>query len=148
MNIENIKLEKIEGIYDIQVMLPAAFSGVELLLGTVIFMSLTAYLFWQVYYSRKGIAKREIKRLQNLYHKNEITEHDAIYQLCSHLQNGLKLKQLKIDTVLPEKLTTHSNKWLKFKQNISNLRYKTNSEQSLKLDPVFKDSLFWLKLWP
>lgn len=148
MSIEDIKLEKVEGIYDIQVVVPAIFSGIELLIGIIIFIILTSYLFWRVFYSRKGIAKRQIKKLQNLYHENEISEHDAIYQLCSHLQQGLKLKQLKTDTALPEKLTTHSNKWLEFKRNISNLRYKTNSEHELNLNTIFSDSLFWLKVWP
>ena len=148
MSIKDIKLEKVEGIYDIQVVVPSIFSGIELLLGTIIFIGLTSYLCWRLFYSRKGIAKRQIKKLQNLYLKNKITEHDAIYQLCSHLQQGLKLKQLKIDSDLPEKLTAHSNKWLRFTKNISTLRYKTNSENELKLDTIFMDSLFWLKVWP
>jgi len=148
MNIENIKLEKIEGIYDIQALSPAIFSGVEVLLGTILIISLISYLLWRTYYSRKGLAKRQIRKLRKSYYKNEISEHDAIYQLCSHLQHGLKLKQLKTDTALPEKLTTYSKKWLEFKRNTSTLRYKTSSEHELKLDTIFTDSLFWLKVWP
>jgi len=148
MSIEDIKLEKIEGIYDIQALSPALFSAAEILLATFLFISLITYIIWRVYYSRKGLAKRQIKKLQHLYDKNEISEHDAIYQFCSHLQQGLKLKQLKADTALPEKLTTHANKWLEFKRNISNLRYKTNSEHQLKLGTIFTDSFFWLKVWP
>jgi len=148
MSIENIKPEKIEGIYDIQALSPAFFSGAEILLVIILFTSLITYLIWRIFYSRKGVAKRQIKKLQTLYHKGEITEHDAVYRLCSHLQQGLKLKQLKTNTDLPEKLTTHSNKWREFKRNISNLRYKKNSEHELNFNTVLSDSLFWLKVWP
>ena len=148
MNTEDMKLEKIEGIYDIQILSPALFSGAELLLASILFIGLIAYLLWRSYYSRKGIAKRKIRKLQKSYYENDISEHDAIYQLCSYLQQGLKLKQLKADTVLPEKLTIHSNKWLAFKKNVSTLRYKTNSQHTLKLETIFTDSFFWLKVWP
>ena len=148
MGIEEIKLEKVEGIYDIQTLSPAIFSGAEVLLGTVLITSLISYLVWRIYFSRKGIAKRQIKKLQNSYYKKEITEHDAIYQLCAFLQQGLKIKQLKTNTALPEKLMTHAKKWFEFKKNVSSLRYKTNSEHDLKLDTIFLDSFFWLKVWP
>ena len=148
MSIEDIKLKKIDGIYDIQDLLPAVFSGLELLLGITILIILISYFFWRVFYSRKGTAKRKIIKLQHLYYKNKISEHDAVYQLCSHLQQGLKLKQLKTDTNLPETITTHAKKWLEFKKNISNLRYKKNSEHELNLNTIFSESLFWLRVWP
>jgi len=148
MSIEDIKLEKTEGIYDIQALSPVLFSGAEILLAILLFVSLITYLIWRIYYSRKGLARRQIKRLQNLYYKNDISEHDAIYQLCSHLQQGLNIKQLKSDTALPEKITIHKKKWLAFKRDISNLRYKKNSGHKLNLNTIFSDSLFWLRVWP
>ena len=148
MNSENIILEKVDGLYDIQPLIPPSFSAVEIFLIVLIFLIFTAYIIWRIFYSRKGRAKREIKKLQHLYQDKKINAHDTAYQLCLYLQDGLNLKQLKIDTAIPAKIINYKNKWSDFTQKISKLRYEKNDHDKSELDKVFIDSLFWLKVWP
>ena len=106
------------------------------------------YLTWKALYSKKSIAKRKIKQLRNKHAENKINIHDAIYQLCLITKQGLKLKKLNKDTLLPDKLTSKKQQWQNFIKEISILRYKNNTESDTDINKLFSDSLFWLKVWP
>lgn len=151
MNQETITLQKIDGIYDIQPLIEPALSLLETTLISLLLLlliSLTLYFAWKALYSKKSIAKHKIKALHNKYLENKINSHDAIYQLCLITKQGLKLKKLNKDTLLPDKLTSKKQQWQSFIKDISILRYKNNTETDIDINKLFSDCLFWLKVWP
>lgn len=150
MNKKNITLEKIEGIYDIQPPLSPELSLFEsslIVLGVVILLSAAFYISWNLIYSNKGKCRRKIIRLQKKHLDNNVSSHDTIYQLCFLLRKGLKINYLGQNTQLPKKIIFHENQWQGFIKNISDSRYR-NKESSLNIDKLFKESLFWLRIWP
>lgn len=151
MSDEIITLKMIDGIYDIQPPVRPALSGFEttlLLLVFIIFISLIIYFIWKTFYSPKKRAQRKIKNLHVKYSENQITSHDVIYRLCFILRQGLKLNYLGQNTLLPEKLIAKKEDWTAFTKNISTLRYKNKDKSQQDIDTLFKNSLFWLKIWP
>ena len=151
MNQKTITLQKIDGIYDIQPLIEPALSVLETTLLSILLAALiilTFYLTWKVLYSKKSIAKSKINKLRNRHAENKINTHDAVYQLCHITKQGLKLKKLNKDTLLPDKLTSRKQQWQSFIKDISILRYKNNSESHIDINKLFSDSLFWLKVWP
>ena len=145
------KLPIIEGIYDIQALNEPALSLFETALcsiSLITFISIISYVIWINLYSKKAIAKREIKILQSKYLQNKINEHDAIYQLCLITKQGLKLKNLNNDVFLPLKLTSKNKQWKNFITNITNKRYQNQRKSTVEMHKLFSDSLFWLKVWP
>jgi hypothetical protein len=141
----------IDGIYDIQPPISPALSGLEINLIILIFILILSVLFyavWNHYYSTKGRAKRNIKKLHVKYSTNKITPHDAVYQLSLFLRQGLKLNHIGKNTLLPKKLDASKSEWDIFKNNISNLRYKKNIKSYSDISTLFDNSLFWLKMWP
>ena len=150
MTQESITLQKTDGIYDIQPLIEPALSLLETTLLSLVLISLTGliiFLTWKVLYSKKSIAKRKIKELCHKYAENKINNHDAIYKLCLIIKQGLKLKKLNKDTILPDKLTSKKQQWQAFIKDISILRYKNNTESDIDINKLFSDSLFWLKVW-
>ena len=151
MNQETSTLQIIDGIYDIQPLIKPTLSLLETTLLSVLLISLISlilYFTWHVLYSKKSIAKRKIKMLRNRHSENEINTHDAIYQLCLITKQGLKLKNINKDTLLPDKLLSKKQQWQNFIKDISILRYKKNIESDIDINKLFSDSLFWLKVWP
>jgi hypothetical protein len=155
MKTTDITPEKIEGIYDIFSLTPPPFSTIEIflmLLAAILFLSLVSVFFWNLFYSRKGVALREVKKLHILYTAKKINAHDAVYQLCFLLQQGLNLKQIHSNTPIPEKIEPKKASWDKFTQHLAALRYNRKSaadtESEAAVETVFKDSLVWLRLWP
>lgn len=144
-------LSIIEGIYDIQPLTEPALSAFEITLFSIsltIIISFISYILWKYLYSKNAIAKRKIKVLQSKYQRNEINEHDAIYQLCLLTKQGLKLKNLNSDVFLPLKLASKNKQWQSFIINITNMRYQKNTKSTIDMHKLFSDSLFWLKVWP
>ena len=144
-------LNIIDGIYDIQPPISPAMNSLEITLITltfIIILSMLLYAVWNYYYSTKGRAKRNIKKLHSKYTKKLITPHDAVYQLSYFLKQGLKLNHIGKNTPLPKKLVTRKYEWIKFINNISNLRYKKNINSESEISTLFTNSLIWLKLWP
>lgn len=151
MNQETSTLQIIDGIYDIQPLIKPTLSLLETTLLSVLLISLISlilYFTWHVLYSKKSIAKRKIKMLRNRHSENEINTHDAIYQLCLITKQGLKLKNINKDTLLPDKLLSKKQQWQSFIKDTSILRYKKNIESDIDINKLFSDSLFWLKVWP
>ncbi|MCK5724772.1 MAG: hypothetical protein KAI84_19715 [Gammaproteobacteria bacterium] len=151
MNDEIITLEMIDGIYDIQPPVRPALSGFEttlLLLVFIIFIGLIIYFIWKTFYSSKKRAQRKIKKLRSQYSENKITSHDVVYRLCFILRQGLKLSYLGQNTLLPGTLIAKKEDWTAFTKNISTLRYKNKDKSQQDIDTLFKNSLFWLKIWP
>ena len=151
MSDEIITLKIVEGIYDIQPPVHPALSDLETILLAmiyIIFISLVVYFTWKTFYSPKKRAQRKIKKLRIKYSENQITSHDVIYQLCFILQQGLKLNYLGQNTLLPEKLISKKEDWTNFTKNISTLRYKNKDKSQQDINTLFKNSLFWLKVWP
>lgn len=151
MKQETITLQKIDGIYDIQPLIAPALSLLETVLLSLLLISLVnliLYFTWKALYSKNSIAKRKIKKLRDKHSDNKINTHDAIYQLCLITKQGLKLKKLNSDTLLPDKLSSKKQLWQSFIKDISILRYKNNSESHVDINKLFSDSLFWLKVWP
>jgi len=151
MNKKTDTLQIIEGIYDIQPLTEPALSLLEkiLLLSLLaLFISLTVYFIWHILYSNKAIARRDIKELRNKFRNNKINSHDAIYQLCFITRKGLKLKNLNKHSSLPEKISSKNKQWQYFINNISTLRYQKTQKENVKINKLFSDSLFWLKIWP
>lgn len=155
MKNEKMTFEKIEGIYDIHSLTPPPLSAVELFLILVVFTAtimLLGYFIWKHVYSRKGKAQRNIKKLFKLYQANNITPHDAVYQLCAHLKHGLNLKQISVENTLTTKLQCHlnqchMNKWHLFTEKLNTLRYNNINKTEQEIGNAFNESLFWLKLW-
>lgn len=144
-------LQIIEGIYDIQPLVEPALSLLEKSLLSIFFFSVTSFVFyiiWKNIFSKKAAAKREIKKLHHIYIKNKINNHDVVYQLCILTKYGLKLKNLNNEVILPTKLTSMRKQWEIYIEDISAMRYQDIEKQSVKLDKLFADSLFWLKVWP
>ncbi len=151
MNNVNLKLPIIEGIYDIHPLIEPAASLFEtallfMLLTLLICMSI--YIIWKYFYSRKAIAIRKTTQLRVDHSRNKINSHDAAYQLCQIMTQGLKLKHLGKYTLLPEKLKSKSEKWGVFINAISTLRYASNNGMKPEINSLFDDSLYWLKIWP
>jgi len=144
-------LKIVEGIYDIQPPVHPALSGLETTLLATLYItliSLTVYLIWKIFYSIKKRAQRKIEKLHVKYSESVLTDHDVIYQLCFILQRGLKLNCLGQNTPLPEKLVAKKEDWTIFTENISVLRYKNKDKSEQDINALFKNSLFWLKIWP
>lgn len=151
MKQETITLQKIDGIYDIQPLVEPALSLLETVLLSLLLMSLISLILYftlKALCSKKSIAKRKIKELRNKHAENKINNHDAIYQLCLITKQGLKLKKLNQDTLLPNKLISKKQQWQDFIKDTSILRYKNNTESHVDINKLFSDSLFWLKVWP
>lgn len=151
MSDETTTLKMIDGIYDIQPPVRPALSVFEttlLLLVFIILISLIIYFIWKTFYSPKKRAQRKIKKLRAQYSENKITSHDVVYRLCFILRQGLKLSYLGQKTLLPEKLIAKKEDWTAFTKNISTLRYKNKDKSQQDIDTLFKNSLFWLKIWP
>lgn len=151
MSGEIITLKIVEGIYDIQPPVHPALSGLETTLLATIYItliSLTVYFIWKTFYSAKKRAQRKIEKLRIKYSENKITSHDVIYQLCFILRQGLKLNYLGQNTLLPGKLIAKKEDWTIFTKNISTLRYKNKDKSQHDINTLFKNSLFWLKIWP
>lgn len=144
-------LNKIDGIYDIQPPISPGFSTLELSLLTFIAaVTLCAllYVIWIHFYSTKGRAKRNIKKLHVKYLENKINDHDTAYKLIFFLQQGLKLNHIGNRTVLPKSLSAKEKQWQSFICDISILRYKKNINSRPDINALFTNSLLWLKLWP
>ena len=151
MRKESIILQKIDDRYDMKAPLVPARSFLEtslLSLLLVVHMSLIFYFTWKALYSESSIAKSGIKKLRIRYAENNINTHDAIYQLCLITKQGLKLKKLNNDTLLPDKLSSKKQLWRSFINDISILRYENNTDSHIDINKLFSDSLFWLKVWP
>ncbi len=151
MNNESISLNIIDGIYDIQPLALPALSSLELTLlslFSLLVVSLLLYTVWLLFYSAKGIAKRKIKKIHADFLQKKLDEHDAVYQLCSILRQGLKLNQINTDTNLPVRLNAYRQDWELFTKTISDLRYSKNKKSPAELNALFDDTLYWLKIWP
>lgn len=150
MNNESIKLNIIDGIYDIHPLLSPAMSNLEIVILALLIILTTSIIFyniWKAFYSSKGQARRKLKKLHTEHSQNNINNHDTVYKLCSILRDGLKLNKISKDTRLPTRLKTHQSEWETFNKKISNLRYNNNEKSHTDIDTVFSDSLYWLKLW-
>lgn len=149
MNKESIQLEKLDGIFDIQPPLAPELSSLEIsliLITIIITLSVVLYFAWHLFYSNKGQNKRNIKKLEKKYNDNSISEHEAVYQLCTYLKNGLKLNHIGIQTKLPANKNLNSEQWESFTNTLSDIRYNNNSKPNL--NQIFKESLHWLRVWP
>lgn len=141
----------IDGIYDIQPLTEPALSLFETAvfsISLITFISFISYIAWKKLYSKKTIAKRNIKLLQSKYQKNKINKHDAIYQLCLITKQGLKLKNLNSDVFLPPKIASKNKQWRHYIKNVTNMRYQNQTKSTVDMHKLFSDSLFWLKIWP
>ncbi len=150
MDIKNTALKKLDGIYDIQPPLipePGILENGLILAAIVIILSVILYLFWLTNYSNKGLNKRKIKKLHKIYNDNNISSHDAIYQLCHFLRQGLQTRHISANTELPTKLQRHKKQWLSFTNSLYDLRYKKLHGSNVNLDKAFCDSLYWLRVW-
>ena len=143
-----ITLQKIDGIYDIQPVITPALSGFEftiLFILLITFMAANIYLVWMFFFSRKAKSRQKIVKLQKKYTHNSISPHDAIYELCQIIRNGLKQKQLDTKTPPPKNIKGNMQRWDNFINELSNLRYGNSIDTSIDISPLFKESLFWFK---
>lgn len=154
MNAVATTLDKIEGIYDVY---PPAIPEAGMIetaliaLCILLFICFLVYIVWLKFYSLRGINKRHIKQLKKQYTNKSISSHDAIYQLCGYLKNGLAIKKFDQFTPLPEGLP-NIKQWQSFAIKMTNLRYQNKNQPgrlSCKdLNVAFDDALYWLKVWP
>lgn len=150
MDINNTPLKKLDGIYDIQpppIPEPGILENSLILFAIAATLSVILYLFWLINYSNKGLNKRKIKKLHKAYRDSNISSHEAIYQLCYFLQQGLQTNHISTDTELPTNLLQQKKQWLSFTNTLSDLRYKNLSNSDLNLDETFNESLYWLRVW-
>ena len=148
MDSKIITLPKIDGIYDIQPMIEPALSAFELTVLFIFLLSFVAvntYLVWMLVFSRKAKSRREIAKLQKRYIHNNISQHDAIYELCRILRKGLKQKQLYTKTPPPINIKGNEQRWYTFIDKLSDFRYQSSKDTSIDISPLFKESLFWFK---
>lgn len=151
MNNNIVTLQKTDGIYDIQPLVEPAHSTFEitiLFISTLLFTTIIYYFLRKYFFSRKAVSKRRILKLQAQYLNNNISVHDAAYDLCQHLNDGFNVKHINTKTPLPNKISSHNKEWRFFTKKISDLRYKYNSCRSIDINELFKESFLWLKLWP
>lgn len=150
MNSDSISLQIIDGIYDIHPIVKPEHSLVEAtLMSFIVFfiISLSIYIAWNVFFSKKSISKRKIKILKSQHINKEISLHDTAYELCLILRNGLGIKNIDTKIQLPLQLTSNKIKWDRFVEEIDLLRYKDTSSTT-NIETLFDESLFWLKAWP
>ena len=150
MNNNVITLQKIDGTYDIQAIITPASSVFEIATLAIlffIFFASTFYFTWFYLYSKKAISKRKIKALQTQYTSKEINSHDTIYNLCNILRRGLQLKNLNNETPLPKIINADKKRWACFMSDLSDIRYKNDTNPSKNIPLLFEESLFWLKAW-
>lgn len=148
---KNSLLEKIDGIYDIQPPALPELTTIEYSLFValgILIITAVIYLGWKLFFSNRSYYKRKIKHLQNALTNNNISSHDAIYQLCYFLRKGLKLKHLTTHTTLPKQSSSNIIQWQSFILKLSDLRYKNNPPSSSDIKTTLKESLYWLKVWP
>ena len=151
MDNETIKLNIINGIYDIEPLIRPALSNFEIVYLFLLILSgisITSYYAWSFFYSCKGKAKLKIKKLNKNYSQGKITEYNAVYQAYSILQQGLKIKKITKDTPLPTKLITLKSEWVVFMNKLSYLRFSTHDSLSSEIPGLVKDCAYWLKKWP
>lgn len=144
-------LQIIDGIYDIQPPAVPSFSLIEitvliLLISFLLFV--ICYFVWKIFFSKKAVAKREVKKVHTKYQTRDLSYHNAVYQLSEITKQGLNLKNINKESCLPVKLQPEKKQWLRFVENISGLRYKNNDEKNTNIDELSKDILYWLKVWP
>lgn len=105
------------------------------------------YFIWKLFYSNKAIAKRKIIKLKKNHLEQKITAHIAIYQLCKIITQGLNLNSIRENTPISNKLLHEKEKWLEFAKKLSLLRYSKDAIKDDNLNAIFKQSLYWLKIW-
>lgn len=143
----NITLQKIDGIYDIEPIVTPALSTLEVIVLSTFIIVLTIIIFYYIWvslFSRKAISIRKIEKLQIKHSNNEISTHDTAYQLCSILSYGLNLSFLNAISRHPKENTLNKERWDSFLKKLSELRYKNNKDQN-DITRLFKESIFWLK---
>ena len=144
-------LQIIDGIYDIQPLAIPAISLFEttlLSLLTISLIAFVAYFSWKLFFSKRSIATREMKKLHNQFLNKKISDHDAVYRLCMLTKEGLKLKHLNNNVQLPYKLSSKLQQWHVYLDSISMLRYQNETKINIDINKLINDSLFWLKVWP
>lgn len=151
MDDNRVALMKIDGIYDIQPPLSAAFSPLEtslvIIAGTLTFC-VALYALWNNYFSTKAQAKHNIKKLHIDFLKNKINSHDAAYQLIFFLQQGIQVNHIGNSTPFPKTLYAKKAEWNVFINDISTLRYKKTINPGPDINTLITNSLQWIKLWP
>ena len=151
MNSYNITIPKIDGIYDIQPPVEPALNLIEISLLSLLLVLLiifSLYLTWKLFFSKKAIAKRKLKKLYIHYNTNNITQHDVIYQLCHITKQGLGLNKLNQDITPPIKISYKNQEWQTFIKEVSILRYSKYTPSKADINKLYLDCLFWLKAWP
>lgn len=151
MSIAKTTIEKIDGIYDIHPPLSPGMSSLEIILltsGIVICLILLTYFIWRRYFSVKSKIKRKIIQLETLYSERKINHHDAVYQLCSLLQQALKINHIGVNIPLPGKIKSYEHDWNDFAEEVSLIRYSDFEKNDLDINSIFDKSLYWLKVWP
>lgn len=148
-------LSKLDGIYDIYPPAIPEMGTIEIVLMTLCAALLISSLFYIVrvrFYSIKGKNIRRIRSLQKRYESQLINSHDAAYQLCDYLKDGLAIKKIDIKTPVATALTEKQPLWERFTSDITNLRYKNNQPLNKythkDFNALFSDALYWLKVWP
>ena len=144
------ELVKIDGIYDVYPLAYPALSNLEsgvLIFILAILISTIGFLLWFYFYSPKNIIKRQIKQLHTSYINNNINNHETIYQACGLLRQAFKINHIGEQTVLPNKIKQHKNRWQEFSKQVSVLRYQKHKENVSDLNNFFEECLFWLKVW-
>ena len=148
MDSKIITLQKIDGIYDIQPIITPSLSAFELSILSVLFISfitVSIYLVWIFFYSKKAKSRREIIKLQKKLKRNIISTNDAIYELCLIFRKGIDQKQLDIKTPLPKHSRGSEQRWEKFINSLSDFRYRKSSAASIDISQLFDETLFWLQ---
>jgi hypothetical protein len=150
MNIKSIHLEKVDGIFDIQPPAIPELNNLEIGLisiAIIIATSIILYLFWQLFYSNKGQNKRKIIKLEKKFQNNTISKDKTVYQLCAYLKKGMEINHIGQQTKLPYNQKLNNKQWEIFTNTLSELRYNKNKKSNADLNQLFKESLYWLKVW-
>lgn len=124
-----------------------ASSTIGYSLLVIIALAFILRLVWQRYFCRRGIAKIRLARLQRQHHRQALTHQHAAFQLCRILCEALEITQLSRRTSLPEPLHAHADRWQRFIDTLSAVRYSPPSE-SQEAAHLFNDAQFWLRSWP
>jgi hypothetical protein len=154
----------LEGILDIEPPVVPMFYGWEsgglpiifILIAVVALLLVTAFLFWNRYFSTRGKAQRRLVALRNHFNRKLITHnkeqpidnHPEVFRLSEILRDGLNLQQVSGLTPLPDRLGSHKDQWQAFVEHLSFARYSPSGYPSAQIDSLFEDAGFWLKHWP
>ena len=131
--------------------LPVPHSNWESFIFSVITLLIIlgfAFFIYARYFSARGEYQKKLKQLHYKFEQKQISCHDTAFQLANITQQAIRVHSLSQATELPKQLKSHQARWNTFIQHICSARYSSIEYPDERMQVLFSDVKFFLRLWP